>query len=102
VILEIRTYELKPGSGAEFDRVVREDVLPMLQRWGHEVVAHGASLEDDAAYFLIRAYPTLADRERDQAAFYGSGEWRDGPREAIVARIESMLAVVVPADALSR
>ncbi len=101
VVLEIRTYALKPGSGAEFDRIVREEVLPMLERWGHIVVSHGQSLEDADSYFLIRAYPTLDDRQREQDAFYGSDEWRDGPRDAIVSRIESMMAVVVPADSVS-
>ncbi len=100
VILEIRTYTLKPGSGTEFHRVVVDEVLPMLQRWGHKVVGFGQSLENEDAYFLIRAYPGLDDRQRDQGAFYGSDEWRDGPREAIVSRIESMMAVVVPAGSV--
>ena len=33
-IVEIRTYTLKPGSGAGFHRTFVEDALPMLERWG--------------------------------------------------------------------
>lgn len=100
-IVEIRSYRLKPGSGAAFHRAVLEESLPMLERWGVEVVAFGPSLDDEDSYVLIRAYPSLEERQHSQDAFYGSGEWRNGPREAIVSRIESDISVVLPAEALS-
>jgi hypothetical protein len=37
----------------------------------------------------MRAFPGLEERERTEGAFYGSEEWRQGPREAILAGIES-------------
>jgi len=101
-VIEIRTYKLRAGAGAEFHRLVVEESLPMLQRWGVEVVASGPSLDDEDSYFLIRAYPSLEELQRSQDAFYGSDEWRDGPREAIVSRIEDSQSVVLPAAALSR
>jgi hypothetical protein len=100
-IVEIRSYRLKPGSGAAFHRTVLEESLPMLERWGVEVVAFGPSLDDEDSYVLIRAYPSLEERQRSQDAFYGSDEWRNGPREAIVSCIESDISVVLPAEALS-
>jgi len=99
-IIEIRTYKLKKGSGAAFHRTVVEESLPMLQRWGVEVVAFGPSLDDEDSYVLIRAYPSLEERQRSQDAFYGSEEWRHGPREAIVSRIESDISVVLPAKSV--
>jgi hypothetical protein len=96
-IIEIRTYKLKPGSGAAFHRTVVEESLPMLERWGVEVIAFGPSLDDDDLYYLVRAYPSLEERQRSQDALYGSDEWRHGPREAIVSRIESDISVVLPA-----
>jgi hypothetical protein len=100
-VVEIRTYKLKPGSGAEFHRLFVEESLPMLKRWGVEVVAFGASLDDDDSFCLIRAYPSLEELQRSQDAFYGSDEWRQGPREAIVSRIESSISVVLPAGSLA-
>src|SRR6266498_1665418 len=75
-VVEIRTYKLRPGSGAEFHRTVVEESVPMLQRWGVDVVAFGPSLDDDDSYYLIRSYPSLEERQRSQDAFYGSDEWR--------------------------
>ena len=100
-IVEIRTYVLTPGAGAEFHRLVLEESLPMLERWGVHVVAAGPSLDNPDSYYLIRAYPSLAELERSQEAFYGSDEWREGPREAIVSLIERSISVVLPATALT-
>ena len=40
----------------------------------------------------------MQDRQREEDAFYGSDERRQGPREAIVGRIESMTSVVIEMD----
>jgi hypothetical protein len=62
------------------------------------VVAFGPSLHDDDSNYLIRAYASLEDRERSQEAFYGSEEWRRGPRRAIVDCIERDTSVVIEID----
>jgi hypothetical protein len=45
--------------------------------------------------YLIRGFPSLAVRDEQEEAFYGSDVWRDGPREAILSRIESYHTVVL-------
>ena len=45
-ILEIRSYQLKPGTREEFHRLFLQAALPMLQRWNVDVVAYGPSLHD--------------------------------------------------------
>ena len=72
----------------------------MLERWCVEVLAFGPSLDDDDFYVLIRGYESVAELHRSQEAFYGSDEWREGPRKAIVSLIESDISVVIPADSL--
>ena len=81
-VVEIRSYNLKPGSRGEFHRLVVEVSLPMLRRWGVDVVAFGPSPHDDNSYYLVRAYDSLEHRQSSQDAFYGSPEWRQGPRVA--------------------
>jgi hypothetical protein len=46
-VFEIRSYRLKPGAGPEFHRLVVERSMPMLERWGVDVVAFGPSLDDE-------------------------------------------------------
>ena len=67
----------------------------MLAEWKVDVVAVGPSLEDPDSYVLMRAYDSLEHRQRSQEAFYGSAEWREGPRDAVLALIETYTTVVL-------
>lgn len=93
-LIEIRSYKLKAGAADAFHAAVIASAVPMLRRWGTDVVAFGPGHEPDT-YFLVRSYDDLADLNRRQDAFYGSDEWRDGPREPIVSRIESYVSTVL-------
>ncbi|MFI9361690.1 NIPSNAP family protein [Kitasatospora sp. NPDC053057] len=98
MILEIRTYRLKPGTGADFVRVMAEESVPLLEAAGIRVVDHGASLVAEDGHeeaYLIRAFDSVGQHREQEDAFYGSDIWRQGPREAIVSRIDSMHSIVI-------
>ena len=98
-LVEIRSYNVKPGTRDRFhQRFVRES-LPMLKRWNVDVVAYGPSLHDSDSWYLMRGFASLEARQNSEDAFYGSDEWKKGPREATLADIESYTTVVVPLDA---
>jgi len=67
----------------------------MLERWGVEAVAFGPSLDDEDRYLLIREYPSLEERQRSQDAFYGSDEWRQNYRDAVLPLIENYHTVLI-------
>lgn len=96
--IEIRSYNLKPGTRDEFHRLFLEEAFPLLQRWDVDVVAYGSSLHDENSYYLMRRFESLAQREESENAFYGSDEWRQGPRESIVSLIENYTEVVLEVD----
>jgi len=96
--VEIRSLSLKPETREKFHRLFTEESLPLLKRWNMEVVAHGSSLHDENTYFVIRRFDSLAQREQMEDAFYGSSDWRQGPREAMVALIENYTDVVLELD----
>ncbi|MGH8030560.1 MAG: NIPSNAP family protein [Arenimonas sp.] len=95
VTVEFRSYTLKPGRTGEFDRLMRSQVVPMLQRWGFDVVAQGLSADGDDRAYLVRAYRDLTHREASEDIFDGSTEWLDGPREAVLDCIEDYASVVL-------
>jgi hypothetical protein len=97
-LVEIRSYNLKPGTREEFHRLVVERSYPLLKRWRVDVVAFGPSPHDMDSYYLIRAYESLAHRLSSQEAFYGSSDWRQGPRDAIIPLIESHTSIVIEMD----
>jgi hypothetical protein len=96
--VEIRSYNLKPGTRPEFHRLVSAEAVPMMKRWRIDVVSFGPSPHDDDSYYLMRAYVSLADRTQSQSAFYGSDEWRNGPRERILEAIDSYTSIVIQMD----
>jgi len=64
-----------------------------------DILTFGPSLHDEDSYLVVRRYKNLADRQQSQDSFYGSDEWKRGPREAILALIEKYTTVVVPDNA---
>jgi hypothetical protein len=93
--VEVRSYNLKPGSSVEFARLFLEEAFPLLQRWNVDVVAYGLSRHDENTYCLMRHFDSLSQREESEDSFYGSDAWRKGPREQILALIESYTEIVL-------
>jgi hypothetical protein len=97
-VVEIRSYNLKPGARDRFHEIATTQAIPMLRRSKIDVVANGPSLHDANSYYLIRAFASPEERDRQEDAFYASDEWRQGPREAVLSAIESYTTVVVRID----
>lgn len=86
-LVETLIYSLRPGTGAEFHRLVREESLPVHESIDMDVVDFGQSEHHPDAYFLVRAYDNLDHLNSSQEALYSSDVWRRGPRPAILERI---------------
>jgi len=99
--IEIRSYNLKPGTRHEFHRLFLEQALPLLKRWNVDVVSYGPSLHDENSYYLMRRFDSLTEREESENAFYSSDEWQQGPRQAILDLIENYSEVVLELDEIT-
>src|SRR5262245_1451625 len=97
-VLEIRCYNLKPGTRDAFHVVAEREALRLPARFGIDVVAHGPSPHDREPSYRVRALPTPEARQRAEDAFYGSDAWKNGPRASVLAAIESYTTVVVRTD----
>jgi NIPSNAP len=95
-VLDLRTYRIAPGGREEFDRAFREGALPMLRRYGIEVVGYGPSVVDDEHYYLARAFSSPAEREELLGAFYGSEEWKSGYDEVVKRLVVGFHLLVIP------
>lgn len=97
-VVEVRSYNLKPGTRDRFQETFLKEALPMLKRWKVDVVAYGPSRHDTDSWFLMRAFDSVDQRQKDEDAFYGSEEWKQGPRERILADIVSYTTIVIDVD----
>ena len=101
MIIEVRALTLKAGTRAAFhDLYVRESV-PLLKRWHFDVVAYGPSLHNDDSYYVIRSFVDVDERQKNEDAFYGSTDWREGPREALLGMIDSYTDTVFEVDEMT-
>lgn len=95
--VEIRSYNLKPGTRDRFHQLALE-AARLLASANVDVVTHGPSPHDSTTYYLIRTFDGLEDRQRREDAFYGSAAWREGPRDQVLALIESYTTIVLDLD----
>lgn len=93
-LVEIRTYKLKPGASQRFIAAFQE-ALPLVRQSGMDVVAFGRSDHEHETFYLIRAYDDRAHLEAQQAAFYSSSAWRQGPRAPLLACLDDHLNTLV-------
>jgi NIPSNAP protein len=98
MFLEIRTYRLKPGTRDAFVRAMREEAIPLLREAGIQVVDAGPSLASEDGHqeaYLLRAFRSEEEHQRQEDAFYSSEAWLTGPRAAIVGPIEQYHSVLI-------
>jgi hypothetical protein len=94
-VIEILTLDIKPGRRDEFHKVYETHALPLLKKWNFDVVAYGPSLHDANSYYVIRRFKSLEDREKSEDAYYGSEDWKKGPRGTILAMVDHFAYAVV-------
>lgn len=96
-MLDIRTYRAVQGGRDELVQIMAEEAVPMLRRYGVDVVAFGPSLRDDEHALLIRFFESMEERDEQLEGFYGSDEWLTRFDDRVMALIESFHIVVISA-----
>jgi len=94
--LEIRSYRLTSSGRETFDKLMREEALPLVRAAGMDVVSYGRSANSDDGYYLMRAWDSPEAHAAGTDDFYNGSAWRDGPREAILSWLESFEEILVP------
>ena len=96
MIVEMRTYRLKPGTRERFLAVFRERSVPEHARLGMPIVGPFPSVEDpDVFFFFMRGFPDLASRDTLKARFYEGELWKSGLESVLMPMIERYDVVVV-------
>ena|SRR6185503_4874519 len=99
-MIEILTLNLKPGTREKFHQLLVTESIPIQKKWNINVVANGPSLHDENSYYVIRSFKSLEDRQKSEDDFYGSDDWQNGPRKAMLALIENYSTIVIAPETL--
>lgn len=95
MIIEMRTYKLKPGKRAEFLEIFRARSMPAHAEIGMKILGPFLSLEDADTFFFMRGFPDLLSREPMKAKFYEGELWKTELENLLMPMIEKYDVVLV-------
>ena len=95
MIVEMRTYKLKPGARPKFLEVFRTRSVPAHDAIGMKVLGPFLSIEDPDTFFFMRGFPDLASREPMKAQFYEGELWKNELENQLMPMIEKYEVVLV-------
>ena len=77
MIVEVRSYRIKPGMRDEFVRMFETRAVPAQREYGIKIVGPLLDVENPNKFVFLRSFPSLEDRERMKDAFYGGDVWKN-------------------------
>ena len=95
MIVEMRTYKLKPGKRAEFLEIFRTRSMPAHAEIGMKILGPFLSIEDPDTFFFMRGFPDLASRDPMKEKFYEGELWTRELEERLMPMIEKFEVVLV-------
>jgi hypothetical protein len=75
MIVEVRTYRIKPGLRARFLEFFRNEAIPLQHSIGIQILGPFVDLEDPDVMIWTRAFPSLDERERMKTELYEGDKW---------------------------
>jgi heme-degrading monooxygenase HmoA len=95
MIIEMRTYRIKPGKRAEFLEIFRTRSVPAHREIGMTIAGPFLSVEDSDTFFFMRGFPDLESREPMKAKFYEGELWKRELESVLMPMIDRYEVVVV-------
>jgi heme-degrading monooxygenase HmoA len=89
MIVEVRSYRIKPGRREEFIQFFETRSVPALRSHGMRVVGPFLDLENPNKFVWLRVFPSLEDRERMRTAFYEGELWKNELESIAMSMLES-------------
>ena len=95
MVIEMRTYRLKPGKRPEFLEIFRTRSVPAHREIGMTIAGPFLSVEDPDTFFFMRGFPDLESREPMKAQFYEGELWNRELESVLMPMIDRYDVVVV-------
>ena len=89
MIVEVRSYRIKPGRRAEFVEFFETRSVPALRAHGMKVLGPLLDLENPNKLVWLRSFPSLDERERMRTAFYEGPTWKNQLEAIAMPLLES-------------
>ena len=77
MIVEVRSYRIKPGKRDEFIRLFETRAVAAMRSYGMQVTGPFLDVENPNKFVFLRSFPSLEERDRMKEAFYRGELWKD-------------------------
>ena len=77
MIVEVRSYRIKPGKRAEFIDLFEKRAIPALRSHGMKIIGPLLDVENPNKFVFLRSFPSLEAREQMKNDFYGGELWKN-------------------------
>jgi len=98
MIVEVRSYRIKPGRRDEFIKFFETKSIPALRAHGMKVYGPLLDLENPNKFVWLRAFPSLEERERMRDAFYQGEVWKNELEHIAMPMLESYDVILCEAS----
>lgn len=89
MIVEVRSYRIKPGRRDEFIRFFETRSVPALRSHGMKILGPLLDLENPNKFVFLRGFPSMDERERMKNDFYEGDLWKNELEAIAMPMIDS-------------
>src|SRR5262245_41243155 len=89
MIVEVRSYRIKPGRREEFIEFFEKRSIPALRSHGMKVLGPLLDLENTNKFVWLRSFPSLEERDRMKDEFYEGELWKNELEAIAMPMLES-------------
>jgi quinol monooxygenase YgiN len=98
MIVEVRSYRIKPGKRDEFIELFETRAVPAQRTYGINVIGPFLDVENPNKFVFLRSFPSLEDRDRMKEAFYGGELWKNELEELALPLLDSYDVILCEAS----
>jgi hypothetical protein len=99
VIVEVRSYRIKPGRRDEFIEFFETRAVPAQRELGIRILGPLLDLENPNKVVFLRSFPSLEERDRMKDAFYEGELWKNELEDIAMPMIDSYDVILCEASA---
>lgn len=89
MIVEVRSYRIKPGRRDEFIHFFETRSVPALRSHGMKILGPLLDVENPNKFVFLRSFPSMDERERMKDDFYEGDLWKNELESIAMPMIDS-------------
>jgi len=89
MIVEVRSYRIKPSHRDEFIKLFETRAIPALRSHGMKILGPMLDVENPNKFVWLRSFPSLEERDRMKNEFYEGDLWKNELEAIAMPLLES-------------